>query len=239
MKNQYFGDVNDYLKYSLLRLLGGNGQFGIAVCWALTQDDRGLNGNRTKYLERPSEWGGHDSAVFSLLREEVLRKGNRSVSAIEQADVLRNCRYFGEFISDEVRQRELYFEAFFKFAEGADFVFFDPDNGLNVKSVARGGRGSSKYVYQDEIERAYHSGHTVLLYQHFPRKPRDSYIRGVVGRFTALRGMKRAISYSSPFVVFLLLPQPRHEKLLLSNTREVARNWGDRIRIGNHPTLDS
>jgi len=26
MKNQYFGDINDYKKYSLLRLLGGHGQ---------------------------------------------------------------------------------------------------------------------------------------------------------------------------------------------------------------------
>jgi len=235
MKNQYFGDINDYLKYSLLRLLGGNGQLDIAICWALTEDDGGLNGKRIQYLEEPDTWGGYDAAIFWLLREEVLRKANRSVSAIEQADVLKNCTYFGEIIRDDANLRESYFEAFFRFAEGADFVFFDPDNGLNVKSVPRGGRGSSKYVYQDEIETAYDSGHTVLLYQHFPRQPRDSFVEGMVERFGTLEGVRRAVSYRSPHVVFLLLPQPRHEKLLLSKTKEVARNWGNRIRIGNHP----
>ncbi len=146
MKNQYFGDLNDYLKYSLLRLLGGNGLLEIAICWALTEDDGSLNGKRIKYLEQPDAWGRHDAAIFRLLRDEVLHRGNRRVSAIEQANVLKNCRYFRKIMNDEASSRELYFEEFFRFAEGADFVFFDPDNGLNVKSVPRGKKGSSKYV---------------------------------------------------------------------------------------------
>ena len=37
MKNQYFGDVNDYRKYGLLRLLGRAGKVKIGVCWMLTR----------------------------------------------------------------------------------------------------------------------------------------------------------------------------------------------------------
>jgi len=234
MKNQYFGDINDYMKYSLLRLLGGDGQLGIAICWALTEDDGGFDGRRTRYLAQPDRWEMHDAVIFCLLREEVLRRGNRSVSVIEQADVLQNCSYFDEIIRDEEHLRDAYFEEFFRFAEDADFVFFDPDNGLDVKSVPRGGRGSSKYVYQHEVETAYASGHTILLYQHFPRQPRDSFINNMIRRFRDLEGIRRVISYSTSHVVFLLLPQPRHEELLLSNTKEVERNWGSRIRVKNH-----
>ena len=37
MKVQYFGDVNDYRKFALLRLLAD--KFKIGVCWMLTEAD--------------------------------------------------------------------------------------------------------------------------------------------------------------------------------------------------------
>jgi len=39
MKNQYFGDINDYRKYGLLRLLTDGGDIRTAVCWMLTPGD--------------------------------------------------------------------------------------------------------------------------------------------------------------------------------------------------------
>ena len=36
MKDKYFGDVNDYKKYILLRLLSKNGKLKVMVCWMLT-----------------------------------------------------------------------------------------------------------------------------------------------------------------------------------------------------------
>lgn len=39
MKNQYFGDINDYRKYGLIRLLTGAGKLKTTVCWMLTPDD--------------------------------------------------------------------------------------------------------------------------------------------------------------------------------------------------------
>ena len=35
MKNQYFGDINDYRKYGLLRILTNGGEVDTAVCWML------------------------------------------------------------------------------------------------------------------------------------------------------------------------------------------------------------
>ena len=53
MKNQYFGDVNDYKKYGLLRYLGRSGRSNLAVCWSLTEDDSRSDGSRVRYLNDP------------------------------------------------------------------------------------------------------------------------------------------------------------------------------------------
>jgi hypothetical protein len=47
VKNQYFGDINDYRKYGLLRLLTNRGEIRTAVCWMLTRDDESIDGNLT------------------------------------------------------------------------------------------------------------------------------------------------------------------------------------------------
>lgn len=234
MKNQYFGDINDYKKYSLLRHLGGNGEIETVVCWALTEDDSGNDGRRTRYLEQPETWQKYDPIVFAHLREHVLCKGIRRIEAIEKANVLNNCRFYNEVIQDDVHMRDQYFNKFFEFAEGADLVFFDPDNGLGVKSVPRGKKKSSKYIYWNEVEESYKSGHSILLYQHFPRKPREQYIRGLIQKFKVLEGVRRIFSFCTFHVAFLLIPQPHHEDIFTRNTAILSESWGDVIRVRKH-----
>jgi len=60
MKNQYFGDINDYGKYGLLRILAGFGELKIAVCWMLTPDDGRRDGRLIQYLKQPEKWRKYD-----------------------------------------------------------------------------------------------------------------------------------------------------------------------------------
>jgi hypothetical protein len=39
VRNQYFGDINDYRKYGLIRALTNHGELRTTVCWMLTPDD--------------------------------------------------------------------------------------------------------------------------------------------------------------------------------------------------------
>ena len=71
MKNQYFGDVNDYRKYGLLRLLAHAG-LKIGVCWMLTEDGRKgarkRNGEQRRYLgegKQQGHWQDLD-ALFTI-----------------------------------------------------------------------------------------------------------------------------------------------------------------------------
>ena len=83
MKNQYFGDVNDYRKYGLLRLLAGQAGLSVAVCWMLTPDDGRNDGRFTEYLQQPERWRAYDPALFDTLREMVAR---REVARQEEQD---------------------------------------------------------------------------------------------------------------------------------------------------------
>ena len=234
MKNQYFGDINDFKKYGLLRILGGNGEIETAVCWVLTEDDSGSDGRRIGYLEQPEIWQKYDPILYEHLRENVLIKGIRAVDVIEQGNILVNCRFYSEIVRDDSRERDIYFDKFFEFAEGADLVFFDPDNGLEVKSVPRGKKKSSKYVYWSEVEKSYNSGHSILLYQHFPRKPRESFIRSLIQRFRVLEGVRTVFSYCTFHVAFLLIPQPHHENMFIEHNCKIRETWGDLIRVRTH-----
>ena len=60
MKNQYFGDINDYRKYGLLLALQSNGAGSLLVAWMLTPDDGGRDGGLRSYLKVPDIWAKYD-----------------------------------------------------------------------------------------------------------------------------------------------------------------------------------
>ncbi len=64
MKNQYFGDINDYRKYGLLRALIKMASCKIAVCWMLTPDDGRPDGQQIKYLQHPKKYWAFDTGLF-------------------------------------------------------------------------------------------------------------------------------------------------------------------------------
>ena len=68
MKDQYFGDINDYRKYGLLRTLGRSSGLLIGVCWLLTRDDGGGDDGLRNYLAKPSRWQHFDPELYDKLR---------------------------------------------------------------------------------------------------------------------------------------------------------------------------
>ena len=71
MKNQYFGDVNDYKKYGLLRILSDGGSLRIGLCWMLTDGDRTGHGGLIGYLHQPKQWRHYDPELFDKLGQSV------------------------------------------------------------------------------------------------------------------------------------------------------------------------
>lgn len=229
MKNQYFGDVNDFRKYGLLRAITHAAQFRLSVAWMLTPDDGSADGKFTAYLEKPNAWRSHDPELFDGIRALMNSEAPRSVGLIESTDLLPGAAYHSTIVPDSAPDRDLWFENLRAEMAGSDLVFFDPDNGVEIKSLPYGRRKSSKFIYWHEIEDVWNAGSSVLIYQHFIREKRERF----VGRTLAALRERAAESYVEAFstahVVFLLALQPRHQHHHGPIVRTVRDRWGDQI----------
>ena len=106
-----------------------------------------------------------------------------------------------------------------------------------VKSIPRGKRNSSKYLYWSEVKTSYEAGYSILIYQHFPRMQRESYIHNLVQQFKAITDVNRIFYYKTRQVVFFLLPQPKHEGLFIDSNADIFNVWGKTMSIRELPLL--
>lgn len=163
MKNQYFGDVNDYRKYGLLRLLAGDGSLRVGVCWMLTPNDTRPDGEKTEYLndDRRQTFRHFDPDLYDFLRRKVhgheTEPKSRDVRNLT-ATQLPDSTFCSEVVSDAKEKREAYFrEMWSQFAKSkADLIFFDPDDGLANNNTSqsplnKGHKDSAKKLFRDEV----------------------------------------------------------------------------------------
>lgn len=219
MKEQYVGDVNDYRKYALLRLLDRSG-LRLGVCWMLTPNDSRSDGNKLGYLDQPHQ-ERHDPKLFALLRRVRNEPDARRLILIEGSEILSRAVFVNTLVPETLFERQLWFKQASSALADTDLVFFDPDNGIEVGSVAKGRRNSSKYVYHGELAATYSAGHSLLVYQHFQRKERESFIRDVAGDLRRGAADAEIWAIRTSHVVFMLAIQPRHHVALSAAAHHV------------------
>ncbi len=235
MKNQYFGDIYDYIKYGLLRQLSCYGKISTVVCWMLTQDDQRRDGQRVNYLREPGGWRAFDPPVFDCLHTAVLDRQMRNIKVVEKSGLLPNTSFYSHLLTDGSGERRRYFDGFLRVSRGSELVFFDPDNGLEVKSVKYGGKGSSKYLFLREVAQTFSAGRSLLVYQHMPPKPRDPLISGLVGGLMRETGSELVYVYRTQRVAFLLVPQTKQVGQFAEIASRVQTNWDGLLDIQRYP----
>jgi hypothetical protein len=212
VKEQYVGDVNDYRKYALLRLLGRSG-LKLGVCWMLTPPDGRSDGNKLGYLDQPG-YERHDPELFTLLRRVKEAPDARRLMLIEGSEILPRAVFVNTTVPEPLFERQLWFKQASAALAETELIFFDPDNGIEVGSVGKGRRNSSKYVYRDELAATYRAGHSLLVYQHFQRKERESFIQAVAEDLRRLAQGAEIWAFRTSHVVFMLVIHPRHRPAL-------------------------
>jgi hypothetical protein len=235
VKNQYFGDVNDYRKYGLLRVLWRETGLRCLVSWMLTPDDDRPDGGFTRYLTDPDTWRHYDQVLFDTLRDAVLVHGKRDVAVIESSGLLSDAAFFSEIVPDQPSERTSWFQRLQADCPNSGLVFLDPDNGIEVKSKRIGLKGSSKYVYWSELGALFHQGASLLVYQHFGRQERVEFTTNLAWRMTQELGIDRIMTLSTSRVLFLLAPQKGHEPSLRAAAKSVARKWQEQFQAGAEP----
>lgn len=236
MKNQYFGDVNDYLKYGLLRCFSHAG-WHVGVCWMLTPDDDGSDGGKISYLSEGSVWRRHDPSLFDTLISTVGAGAPRHVAVVEGGSVIPNASFFSWTVPDNKLRRSAWFESALDALSSSDLLFFDPDNGLEVRSKRLGDRNSTKYLYWGEVRLAWERGFSLLIFQHFTHENRQAFVNRLKGQLEREAAGAVVTPLRSTNVLFLLACQPQHDSMAKAALELVRSRWQGRLDV--HPALET
>ena len=228
MKNQYFGDINDYRKYGLIRALQAEAQLKVLVAWMLTPNDDRRDGELRAYLQEPGSWQQFDPELYGGLRRLLNSGSTPRVSLLETSSLLGTADYFSEVVPDAAEARKVWAGRLVQDASRSELVFLDPDNGLEVPSRPFGRKHSSKYSYWPEIARIWENGSSILIYQHFRRERRAAFIPRMIEELRERTGGMVG-AFRTPRVLFLLATQPRHSRLIRRGIGRVANLWEQQI----------
>lgn len=230
MKNQYFGNINDYIKYGLLRSISEVADLRTLVAWMLTPDDGSTDGKFTKYLSEPELWSKYDISLYSTLRHILNTYADRNVVHLEETNLLERTEYFSKVVPDTASERDTWFIELLQKSEGSDFVFLDPDNGLEIKSKPYGRKNSAKFLFWREVEALWKTGKSLLIYQHFIRESRVQFIQRMLTSLNELTEGSYVEAFSTPHVAFLMALQPEHHSLHGTIVNSVQVNWAGQIK---------
>jgi hypothetical protein len=236
MKNQYFGDINDYCKYGLLRILSETG-LKIGITWMLTEDDRTQEGGKIGYLDDLT-YRRYDPELFDKLHQVVYTDNHRHIDQVNQKSILRSAAQFSDYLTDDHTSRTGYFKNMLRQLAHADLIFFDPDNGLEVKSTQYGHKNSSKYLYWCEVKQTFAAGHSLLLFQHFPRENHANYMLKRRQEILCHIGSADIYTFSTSSVVYFLASQPTHADRIEKAVKEIEQRWNPLIKVVPHLEQD-
>jgi hypothetical protein len=229
MKGQYFGDINDYRKYGLLRVLQSMGGGRLLFAWMLTPDDGSRDGGRRAYLQDPDTWMRYDPELFTGLAELLQPPSIPQVSLIERSALLPRTSYYSAVVPDTARERDAWRQGLLDAARDADLAFIDPDNGIEVRSKPVGRRGSAKYVTWREIRELWETGCSILIYQHWRREPREAFAGRMASELREHTGARFVEALRTSHVLYLLAAQERHREQFREAVARLPQRWGGQI----------
>ena len=216
MKNQYFGDIKDYRKFGILRVLEKAG-IKIGVCWMLTPSDGSGHGGCVCYKN------GADSELHEFL-QGCIHANKRNIKELENSEMLRHARYFSDclpvFVGGERRD---YFDYAREEFKGMDLVFFDPDTGIEPKSLE-----PESHIEKSEIKKTWDAGFSILIFQderskslhrlsiEIPEELKE-LVQCASVHYFRLRKQKP--------ISFYLLAQKKHKKKIEAAKQKIEQDW--------------
>lgn len=177
MQDRYAGDIGDFGKIGLLKYLQKQG-FSMGVNWYLASTpDVEKNADGTfkrddgRYIiqDKIKECDPYIAEALT----KIAGSKDRSVSAIQKADLIPGAVYYDEYLT--VDNRAGWHKKALERFKDCDLVFLDPDNGLLVKSVGKKSARSVKYVFYEEVKDYLEAGKSVIVYNHRSRKYVTNY----------------------------------------------------------------
>lgn len=233
MQNRYTGDIGDFGKLGLMRVLQSSG-LTIGVNWYLTPGEKhNRDGRHVEYLENKDFYSC--DAALRLELKRIVDGARREVKALQNDRILK-ASYFSaplDFSGMDKAARNAFRESWHHRAldalSGVDVVFADPDNGLIVPSAA-GTVRENKYVLPKELADYYRQGSSVVYYQHKARRL-DSFYIGQHEQLLEKSELHGASGLALKFRTtsqryYFFIVQPRHQAVISEAMRVMlASAW--------------
>jgi hypothetical protein len=160
MRDQYAGDISDFLKLSLLRAITAKGmKLGIAWYYISGHDNR-PDGRHLEYLEEDF-WRALDPSLYAALKTI---RNDRSVRALEALPIWENPTLFHRDVVEIAAKRAAWANGMVDRLKSADVIFADPDNGLSRDGIVH-----RKSATWDEVQMLSSSERPVVLIR-FPSR---------------------------------------------------------------------
>lgn len=211
MRDQYAGDISDYLKFAFVRMVSRNDRrLGMAWYYLPGHDGR-ADGRHVEYW-REEAWSTLDPGLFNRLSALP----QRSVHGLENLDIWPEKTRFHRDPVGLPNRREWVGRMVAHLAE-ADFVFLDPDNGL--------GKHRAKHAHLNDLVSLRQAGRTLAIIK-FPGRHKTHALQ-----IADLHRQLRDAGFRNPMTVSTCVrivganrrPVPRHRFFTLVDGDAQAR----------------
>jgi hypothetical protein len=189
MRNNYIGDIGDFVKFGLLRALcnptaqDGSPSLALGIIWHLTTDpEKNNDGKHIHHYSKPERYRDCDPKLFDILCT-LVSDPNRSIQKIRTSELFpKTTTFFEEGLSFQgfgkrtkpaidARQqhRSNWYERSKLSVSNCDVIFVDPDNGFETKTTKRHHDKGPKYAFYDELQFHVDQNKSLIVYQHKTR----------------------------------------------------------------------
>jgi hypothetical protein len=107
---------------------------------------------------------------IGAIRQNMQKWLRSLVNHAATAEMLPVAEFYSELLTAHRSLRAEYFKEMKEKLATCKLIIFDPDNGIETKSIAKGRRNSEKYVYWDEIGESFQVGHSFCYINIFDEK---------------------------------------------------------------------
>lgn len=220
MQNKYVGDIGDFDKYYLLRVLSGN-DLKLGINWRFVKgdDENNNDGEKIGYLKKrmPKDLNDIRKYVFEKLRKIVIEDKNRNLKTIESSEILPSeTKYFADEIPNGTKRFNWHKKSL-DYLKKCDLIFYDPDNGLERGSYGKLSNKAKKFVFFDEIIDAFKQEKSIIIYQHLSRQKTIDDVNKRIEQLRDCLPVKEEnvkTVYSSSQRYYLIIIQDKHLKNL-------------------------
>ena len=228
MKNQYFGDKNDYIKYALIRRLIRHNDVNAAICWMMTESDKSGDTRNIHYLREPFAqlWSPIDEDLFKCLQKAVCVTRQRNVRVIKDSGLLGDTCFYQDKLPKIPEERRKYFQEFLIRADGRKLVFFDPDTGIKPDRWGYNDSPTPEHLYLSEVADAL-KNHSLLVYQHEARgKPIEHAVLRLRDKlFKAAKNARQVHVFYAASVAVGLMLHPDHTDKFTNQIEGIKEEW--------------